>query len=219
MVTGEFGGDKFWVDKFLRAGKQGAGVVADLLAKQGKTLEQIGKLLDLGCGCGRIIRHLRRCGAEELHGCDCNAKAVAWCQRFLDFGRFQINDLEPPLPYPDGMFGLIYAFSIFTHFPESLQHRWMDEIRRVLAPGGYFLLTVSGQSFIGLQGPDEQAAFHRGEFVVVGEGLAGSNYCAAYHPERYVRDVLARSFDVVDFIAGGAEACGPQDVYLLRLPG
>jgi SAM-dependent methyltransferase len=205
-------------DRFLRSGKQGAQLVSDLLARHGKRLDQVGSLLDLGCGCGRIIRHLRRCGAEELHGCDCNAKAIAWCQRFLDFASFKVNDLEPPLPYPDRMFGLIYAFSIFTHFPERLQKRWIDEIQRVVAPRGYVLLTVHGRRFIGTQGPAARAAFDRGELVVVGEGLAGSNDCAAFHPERYVREVLAHSFDVIDFIAGGAQVCGPQDLYLLRSP-
>jgi hypothetical protein len=116
------------------------------------------------------------------------------------------------------MFGLIYGFSIFTHLPERLQERWMDEIRRVLAPGGYFLLTVHGRECIETQGARERAAFDRGELVVVGEGLAGSNYCSTFHPERYVRQILARSFEVIDFVAGGAVACGPQDLYLLRWP-
>jgi SAM-dependent methyltransferase len=204
-------------DRFLHSGKRGAQLVADLVARQGKGLDEVGKVLDLGCGCGRVIRHLRRCGAEELHSCDCNAKAIAWCQRFLDFATFHVNHLEPPLPYPDGMFGLIYAYSIFTHLPERLQIRWIDEIRRVLAPGGYFLLTVHGRRYIATRGPAERAAFHRGELVVAGAGLAGSNSCAVFHPERYVREVLARGFEVVDLVAEGAEACGLQDVYLLKL--
>jgi SAM-dependent methyltransferase len=203
---------------FLTSGKQGAQLVTDILAQQGTSVAQTGKVLDLGCGCGRIIRHLRQSGAKELHGCDCNAKAIAWCQRFLDFAKFKVNDLEPPLPYPDRMFGLIYAFSIFTHFPARLQKGWMDELHRILAPGGFLILTLQGQRFIERQSPDKQAAFHRGELVVAREGLAGSNFCAAFHPERYVRETLADSFDVVQFIAGGAQTCGYQDVYLLRAP-
>jgi SAM-dependent methyltransferase len=203
--------------RFLHSGRRGARLVADLMAGQGKGLDRVGKVLDLGCGCGRVIRHLRGCGAEALYGCDCNAKAIAWCQRFLDFATFHANQLEPPLPYPDGMFGLIYAYSIFTHLPEGLQLLWMEEIRRLLALGGYFLLTVHGRRFIASRGPTERAAFHRDELVVVADRLAGSNSCAAFHPERYVREVLARGFEVVDRIAEAAEACGLQDVYLLRL--
>ncbi len=204
-------------DHFLHSGRRGAQLVVDLLATQGEGLDQLGRVLDLGCGCGRVIRHLKDCGAGELHGSDCNAKAIAWCQRFLDFAEFRVNNLEPPLPYPDAMFGLIYAYSIWTHLTERLQLRWMDEMRRVLAPGGYLLLTVHGRRFVETtQGPGERAAFDRGELVVVGEALAGSNSCAAFHPEPYVREVLARGFEIVNVVAEGAEACGLQDVYLLR---
>jgi SAM-dependent methyltransferase len=121
------------LDSFLEGGKKGARLVVDIMARQGKNLDQVGKLLDFGCGCGRVIRHLKGCGAQEILGCDCNAKAIEWCQRFLDFATFKVNYVDPPLPYPDRMFGLIYAFSIFTHLPEPLQMRWMDEVRRVLA--------------------------------------------------------------------------------------
>jgi SAM-dependent methyltransferase len=204
-------------DRFLHSGKRGAQLVADLMARHGHGLDRVGKVLDLGCGCGRVIRHLRGCGVEALHGCDCNAKAIAWCQRFLDFATFHVNGLEPPLPYPDGMFGLIYAYSLFTHLPERLQLLWMEEIRRLLAPGGYLLMTVHGRRFIASRSPAERAAFHRGDLVVVADRLAGSNSCAVFHPERYVREVLAREFEVVDRIADAAEACGLQDVYLLKL--
>jgi SAM-dependent methyltransferase len=212
MVVGETR-----LDRFLQGGKEGSRLVTNIMAKHGMKLEQVGKLLDFGCGCGRVIRHLRSCGVEELHGCDCNAKAIGWCQRFLDFATFKVNNLVPPLPYPDGMFGLIYAYSIFTHLPGPLQMRWIGEIRRVLAPGGYFLLTVRGRRFIDAHGPTERSAFHRGELVVVGENLAGSNFCAAFHPERYVREILAQGFEVLDFLVDGAEACARQDAYLLKL--
>jgi SAM-dependent methyltransferase len=212
MVVGDID-----LDRFLHGGKEGARVLADIMARQGRTLDQVGKILDFGCGCGRMIRYLKNCGAEEIHGCDCNAQAIGWCQRFLEFATFNVNSLEPPLPYPDATFGLIYANSIFTHLPLSLQDSWMSEIRRVLKPGGFFLMTVHGRRVIDAQGPAARAAFARGELVVVGENLAGSNFCAAFHPECYVRDVLAEGFDVLDIVLDEPEACGRQDAYLLRL--
>jgi hypothetical protein len=37
--------------------------------------------------------------------------------------------------------------------------------------------------------------------------------------ERHVREILDRGFEVVDKTVEGAEACGLQDLDLLRLPG
>jgi hypothetical protein len=62
-----------------------------------------------------------------------------------------------------------------------------------------------------------RSAFERGELVVHGGELEGSNYCAAFHPERYVREILAQGFEVLEFLPEGAEACGRQDTYLLKL--
>lgn len=210
---------KGYVDReiFLREGEEGARFVVDMLAKQGQAIDQVGKLLDFGCGCGRVIRHLKGCGAEQLHGCDVNPIAIEWCQRFLDFATFKVNALEPPLPYPDNSFGLIYTYSVFTHLSVPLQTRWMDEMRRVLAPGGYLLLTVHGHAWAFRGLPNAQEVIDRGEIVVFREDRDGSNICCAFHPERYVREVLARGFEVLDFIPEGAKVFNPQDSYLLRL--
>ena len=40
--------------------------------------------------------------------------------------------------------------------------------------------------------------------------------CGAYHPEIYVRERLARGFQVVEFVPEGAAGNPYQDAYLLR---
>src|SRR3546814_2338282 len=53
------------------------------------------------------------------------------------------SDLTPPLAFADESFDLVYALSVFTHIPLELQRDWLDELRRVLVPGGYLLCTVT----------------------------------------------------------------------------
>ena len=48
-----------------------------------------------------------------------------------------------------------------------------------------------------------------------GDDHAGSNLCAAFHPELYVRLVLGKGLMVVDFAPGEY----PQDAYLFQKPG
>ena len=53
-----------------------------------------------------------------------------------------MNPLHPPLVYPGEAFDLVYAFSVFTHLPESIQFSWMRELSRVLKAGGYLAIST-----------------------------------------------------------------------------
>jgi SAM-dependent methyltransferase len=57
------------------------------------------------------------------------------------------NRLDPPLPYPDERFDLVYALSVFTHLTESQQRSWSAELHRVTRTCGYVLFTTHGPSF------------------------------------------------------------------------
>jgi SAM-dependent methyltransferase len=126
------------------------------------------------------------------------------------------NALAPPLPYPNESFDLITALSVFTHLPEPLQLPWISELRRVLRPGGLLALSVHGRASLDKLGPDERAAFEAGRLVVQHASEAGSNRCAAYHPERYVREMLAQQLVLLEHVAEGARGNPPQDLLLLR---
>jgi hypothetical protein len=92
----------------------------------------------------------------------------------------------------------------------------MNQLLRVLKSGGYLYLTVHGNPG-GHLTLEEQKRFEAGNPVVYAERHVGSNVCAAFSPESYVRKVLAKNFNVIDFIPMGAEDSG-QDVYLLQKP-
>jgi SAM-dependent methyltransferase len=118
----------------------------------------------------------------------------------------------------DATFDLVYSLSVFTHLSEPLQRFWIDELARVLRPGGFLLITTHGAHYREQLSPQEQGTFGAGRVVVREPGRDGSNACAVFHPEPYVRTTLARNLDVVDFIPEGALGNPRQDVYLLRKP-
>jgi SAM-dependent methyltransferase len=150
----------------------------------------------------------------RLFGCD--RKSINWCRKHLPFAEFSINEPEARLRYDDSSFDLVYALSVFTHCTEPQHRFWIDELRRILRPGAYLLLTTHGKHFEQDIPAHLRKKFHDGELVVTRPDRAGENKCAAFHPERYVRDELARGWDVVDFIEQGAAGNHAQDVYLLR---
>jgi SAM-dependent methyltransferase len=203
---------------FLRSGGSQADLVRDLVRDDGTAIEELDAILDFGCGCGRILRHWSGLEHTRVYGCDIEPRMVEWCAANLPFANVEVTELSPPLPYAAATFDLLYAFSVFTHLSEGLQHAWIDEARRVLRPGGYLLISTLGEYYVSRKrlSESERASFARGELVVLYERSAGTSLCSAYHPPEYVRDTLARGLDVVAFRP--AVAGGGHDVHLLRKP-
>jgi SAM-dependent methyltransferase len=201
---------------FLHAGLEGAACLREVLEKNGILFDDLGAVLDFGCGVGRVLRHLAERTGPELHGTDWNPEMIAWCVANLPVARFHVNDRNGPLAFESATLDLIYAFSVFTHLAEPSQVSWIAELRRVLKPGGHLLLTTHGEHYLPQLAESDQQRFRTGQLVVEGPRREGSNGCAAFHPEAYVRDRLARGFEVVDFLPRAARGNPWQDVYLLR---
>ncbi len=202
---------------FWQGGKLAAESIESVLKKNEADLDSFNEILDFGCGCGRVIRHLKI--NSSLHGTDYNPDLINWCRSNLPFGQFDTNGLAPPTRYPYEKFDFIYALSVLTHLPEELQGSWMKELWRVLRPGGYLIISTHGESYLARLDQAEQRQFMAGRLVVKRSDYAGANICTVFHPEQYVRRELAGSFVVIDFIAQGAHGNPHQDLFLMRKMG
>lgn len=212
LVTNEC--DPAW---YFASGAAASSSLLELLGRNGVDLAAGAPILDFGCGCGRVIRRWHDLGVE-LHGTDVNPRLVEWCRDSLPFARFAVNSIEPGLGYAAGSFGLVYAFSVFTHMPAELEAAWIAELRRVLRPGGHLVVSTHGRAYLDRLDATERAAFLAGDTVVRRGAVAGSNWCTTFHPEQAVRRQLASGFDVVDFVPEGAKGNPVQDLTLLRKP-
>jgi 2-polyprenyl-3-methyl-5-hydroxy-6-metoxy-1,4-benzoquinol methylase len=201
-------------DWFLRSGQVSAEIVREAATRHGRPLEEVGSLLDFGCGCGRVTRWWRELDAE-VHASDADARAIEWCRANLRFGRFAVNDLAPPLGYSDASFDLVYALSVLTHLTEELQRPWMEELRRVLRPGGLLVLSTHGERYLERLSAAERARFEAGELVVRWGGVAGTNLCTTFHPRSYLQR-LAEDFELVEHVPEGATGNPHQDLSVLR---
>ena len=133
---------------YFSTGYGGALEILTTLEHHSFDLANLRSVLEFGCGSARVLRHFRNIGHLSLAGSDANPKAIEWARRNLSGIDFRINALEPPLPFAEKSFDLVYALSVFTHIPLAWQHRWLEELRRVLRPEGYLLCTVLGSSFV-----------------------------------------------------------------------
>ena len=201
---------------FLEGGRRAAASIRQLLGRNGIAIESLQSILDFGCGCGRVLRHWKGLPVSELHGTDYNAELARWCARHLPFARIGTNELAPPTSYPAAKFDFIYTLSVFTHLPESAQAAWMNEFHRILRPGGLLLLSLHGEHYTPRLTEQERTQFRSGALVTRHHTSAGTNLCNAFHPELYVRNHLARAFEVVDFVPEGALGNPRQDAWLFR---
>jgi SAM-dependent methyltransferase len=140
---------------FAKVGKEFLGYY-----KERCGLQPQGRVLDMGCGIGRMAVPLTgylTTGSYE--GFDIVASGVGWCKKNITpkFPRFkfQIADIynkqynprgryqpgEYRFPFSDAEFDLVILISVFTHMLPSDMDHYLSEISRVLKPGGKCLIT------------------------------------------------------------------------------
>lgn len=206
------------IELFLSGGRERANAIGHAFAASGFDLHGARRVLDFGCGCGRIIRHWSDRTATEWHGSDVNERLVVWCRDHLSFGRFAVNDLAPPLRYETGSFDAIYAISVLTHLDEDLGNRWLAELRRILHPDGALLVTTHGDAWLDSLDDQEQARYRAGSIVVRSNQGLGSNLCETYHPPACFRAIADRLFGQVHHLPQGRPGQRAQDMWVLRRP-
>ncbi len=201
-------------------GLQHAEVFADFIRREarGNTL----KVLEWGCGPGRIIRHmgsLLRDRDAALTGTDYNPRSIAWCRANLPGIEFVDNGLLPPLPFADETFDATYNFSVFTHLSGDVQLAWVRELWRVLKPGGLLVCTTHGEHYRYLFANTEEAArYDAGDVVIQARYGEGRKWFFAIHPPAYVRTTLLRGFEDVRMVQAPEPSALFQDIWVARKP-
>jgi len=144
----------------------------DLFIREGG-LKPTDKVLDVGCGVGRMASPLTTYldKTTEYHGFDIVDRGITWCvqniaSRYPNFHFSHadvINASYNPtgtvtadsfdFPFPDNYFDFIFLTSVFTHmFPRDLEN-YLKEIARVLKPGKtcfitFFLMNEEAEALI-----------------------------------------------------------------------
>ncbi len=96
LVTGQFDSEAFYNN-----GVVGAECIQNVVRRHGLAFNRFGKVLDFGCGCGRIMRQWQDLTGSKLYGVDSNPRLVEWCRRNLTFGQFEVNTSAAPLDFVD----------------------------------------------------------------------------------------------------------------------
>jgi len=131
-------------DEFAAVGRDGSTTLLAAFEAARKPGRAYPDWLDFGCGCGRLSRWMAGAApVTRLTGVDVDAALIRWARRYLA-GQYSLMAPGPPLPFGPESFDVVYAISIFTHLDEREQNAWLEDLRRVLRPGGLLLATTHG---------------------------------------------------------------------------
>jgi SAM-dependent methyltransferase len=211
-----------YVPGFIESGFSICDDLDAVLAVAGKSLGDFETILDWGCGCGRTTRALKTLHPEaRVWGTDIDAEAIRWLQKKYEprYGEFRLAPHVPPLPFDDGFFDFVAGISVFTHLPEDLQFRWLEELRRITRPGGLLIMTTSGEkNWSNLPEEQRRLVEEKGFFYLDGDyGQSISLpafYQNAFHSLDYVRREWGKSFDILDTQPARLQTY--QDMVLMR---
>jgi SAM-dependent methyltransferase len=208
-VTGST--DRNW---FFESGRASVDELQRTLAIAGRTLDSFESILDFGCGCGRMLLWLEKVGASsKLHGADIDAEAIAWASEHIPYCSFTANAPDPPLPYDDGAFDLVFNHSVFTHIDARRQDAWLRELHRVTRPGALLVLSVHGEWAVG----EDEGHLFVAEMRQSAELGHPEWYASAFHAPWYVFEHWGAWFTIRAYVPKAA--LGLQDHVLLeRVP-
>lgn len=102
--------------------------------------------LDVACGTGYGSAILASAGAKSVLGVDRDAESVAYARRNYA-GRRGLSFAEGDalaLDLPDGSLDVVVSFETLEHLPDP--GRFLDEIARVLVPGGLAIVSTPNRS-------------------------------------------------------------------------
>lgn len=137
-----------WADTYdgemARLGYRHPTICLALLARH---LPPGGPVLDAGAGTGLIGEWLKLVGYAPVEGVDLSAGMLAIAARKGAYDRLAEGDLTGRLPFEDGRFAGCVCSGVFT--TGHVGAEGLDELLRVLRPGGVLVLTVKDATWEG----------------------------------------------------------------------
>ncbi len=107
------------------------------------------KLLDFGCGWGRVLRlFMKDIHPSNLFGTDSTSRFLFDARRCNPALSFLPCDPVPPMVLAPETLDYVISWSVFSHLDEFYATRWVEEFHRLLKPGGLVLLTTQSRRFI-----------------------------------------------------------------------
>lgn len=201
---------------FRASGRVTASAVLDCATRNGMASPK--RVLDFGCGSGRVLAPLTRAmPLARFTAVDIDARSLEWCRQTMSAQiEFMLSGPLPPLPQLDEQ-DLIVAISVFTHLSPEMQRAWLSHLLDRLSPGGLIVLTVNGTGSLPALGEEVAEQVRRNGHVYVQDGGTQTLpdwYQLSVHSPQGVDALWGDIAAIVDYQPGAV--LGFQDLVTLR---
>lgn len=137
------GNHAYWDRRWSEAGED-AGEFQDLTIYPIRYAENVmsrvpGRILEIGCGLGRVVKHYHARG-REIVGIERSNVAVERMRDRSPGLDVRVGDALT-LDFPDNSFDIALAFGVYHNFESGLK-QGLAEIARILKPGGRFVISM-----------------------------------------------------------------------------
>lgn len=201
---------------YYNDGKDTAKEIVQLFLTHNQIHDKV-KILDWGCGPGRITQHLASLIPQSiLYATDYNPDYISWCKDNIENVEFSINAQSPPLVYPNVFFDFVIGLSLFTHFSIRGHEDWFKEIYRITKNGGIVFITTQGRSYRRKLSEYEKEKFDNGELVVRSFLIEGNRLFSAFQPKNFIEKCIGNTFNILQYIPGSHDRNFEQDIWVLR---
>jgi SAM-dependent methyltransferase len=106
-----------------------------------------GRVLELGCGAGRLTGYLSEI-SPHVHGIDLSPAMVAYCRQTYPRASFAVGDLRELSGFETGAYNAVVApFNVLDVLDDADRRQVLGDIRRLLAADGLLIMSSHNRSY------------------------------------------------------------------------
>lgn len=98
------------------------------------------KILDAGCGDGRLVPLLKKRGAADVTGIDISEEMLAEARKLGFYKDLLVEDIRQEMSFDWDTFDAVFCTLVIVHVSERDLLKVFDELFRILKPGGTLYL-------------------------------------------------------------------------------
>lgn len=191
--------------------------------------DDVSRVLDFGCGCGRVLSRMPAGGKVRYFGVDLHEAALQWLRETMPEGTFTAGTEVPPANVGVQDFDLIYSVSVLTHLNQEQEGAWLREWHRLLKPGGHVIATFRGEDWVEHNTLEAQKKAIRQRWSEMDgfcyqrhrywEGIFPEFYSGTYQTTDYVRSHWGKQFEILTMVPAADTPNEQNTVVMRKAPG